>query len=95
VRIAEAYANLRMSKEVSDDDARKAISLLNGSRLLLTLIHFQQEARADLTPFPKVRNLLKLGTHPGVAIPMCLSRKGSWKCARTLATQTGMITPLA
>jgi RNA-directed DNA polymerase len=38
----------------------------------------------------RVRNLLKLGTHPGVAIPMCLSRKGPWKCARTLATQTGM-----
>jgi RNA-directed DNA polymerase len=38
----------------------------------------------------KVRNLLKLGTHPGVAIPMSLSRKGPWKCARTLATQTGM-----
>jgi RNA-directed DNA polymerase len=38
----------------------------------------------------KVRNLLRLGTHPGVAIPMCLSRKGPWKCARTLATQTGM-----
>jgi RNA-directed DNA polymerase len=38
----------------------------------------------------RVRNLLKLGTHPGVAIPMCLSRKGPWRCARTLATQTGM-----
>jgi len=38
----------------------------------------------------KVYNLLKLGTHPGVAIPMCLSRKGPWRCARTLATQTGM-----
>jgi RNA-directed DNA polymerase len=38
----------------------------------------------------KIRNLLKLGTHPGVAIPMCLSRKGPWRCARTLATQTGM-----
>jgi RNA-directed DNA polymerase len=38
----------------------------------------------------KVRNLLKLGIHPGVAIPMCLSRKGPWRCARTLATQTGM-----
>ncbi len=38
----------------------------------------------------KVRNLLKLGTHPGVAIPMCLSRKGPWRCARTMATQTGM-----
>jgi RNA-directed DNA polymerase len=38
----------------------------------------------------RIRNLLKLGTHPGVAIPMCFSRKGPWKCARTLATQTGM-----
>lgn len=38
----------------------------------------------------KVRNLLKLGTHRNVAIPMCLSRKGPWKCARTMATQTGM-----
>jgi len=38
----------------------------------------------------RVRNLLKIGTHPGVAIPMCFSRKGPWKCARTLATQTGM-----
>jgi RNA-directed DNA polymerase len=38
----------------------------------------------------RVRNLLKLGTYPGVAIPMCFSRKGPWRCARTLATQTGM-----
>jgi RNA-directed DNA polymerase len=38
----------------------------------------------------RVRNLLKLGTHPGVAIPMCFSRKGPWRCARTLATQTSM-----
>jgi RNA-directed DNA polymerase len=38
----------------------------------------------------KVQNLLKLGTKRNVAIPMCLSRKGPWKCARTLATQTGM-----
>jgi len=38
----------------------------------------------------RVRNLLKIGTHPSVAIPMCFSRKGPWKCARTLATQTGM-----
>ncbi|MDY6973897.1 MAG: group II intron reverse transcriptase/maturase [Thermodesulfobacteriota bacterium] len=38
----------------------------------------------------RVRNLHKIGTHPGVAIPMCFSRKGPWKCARTLATQTGM-----
>ncbi len=38
----------------------------------------------------RVHNLLKLGTHPGVAIPMCFSRKGPWKCARTFFTQTGM-----
>jgi RNA-directed DNA polymerase len=38
----------------------------------------------------RVRNLLNIGTHPSVAIPMCFSRKGPWKCARTLATQTGM-----
>ncbi|MBW2087409.1 MAG: hypothetical protein JRI37_00225 [Deltaproteobacteria bacterium] len=38
----------------------------------------------------KIRNLLRLGTHPGVAIPMCLTRKGPWRSARTMATQTGM-----
>jgi RNA-directed DNA polymerase len=38
----------------------------------------------------RVRNLLGMGTHPNVAIPMSFSRKGPWKCARTLATQTGM-----
>ena len=38
----------------------------------------------------KIRNLLKLGTHPGVAIPMCLTRKGPWGSSRTMATQTGM-----
>jgi len=38
----------------------------------------------------RVRNLLKMGTHRNVAIPMSFSRKGPWKCARTLATQTGM-----
>jgi len=38
----------------------------------------------------RVRNLLKMGTHPNVVIPMSFSRKGPWKCARTLATQTGM-----
>jgi len=31
----------------------------------------------------KIRNLLKLGTHPGVAIPMSLSRKGPWNGSRT------------
>ena len=38
----------------------------------------------------KIRNLLRLGTHPGVAIPMSLTRKGPWRSARTMATQTGM-----
>jgi len=38
----------------------------------------------------RVRNLLRMGTRPNVAIPMSFSRKGPWKCARTLATQTGM-----
>lgn len=38
----------------------------------------------------RVHNLLKMGDHPNVAISMSLSRKGPWKCARTLATQTGM-----
>ena len=38
----------------------------------------------------RIRNLLKMGTHPNVAIPMSFSHKGPWKCARTLATQTGM-----
>ncbi len=38
----------------------------------------------------KIGNLLRLGTHPGVAIPMSLSRKGPWNGSRTLATQTGM-----
>lgn len=38
----------------------------------------------------KIRNLLRLGTHPSVAIPMSLSRKGPWNGSRTLATQTGM-----
>jgi len=38
----------------------------------------------------RIRNLLKLGTHPGVAIPLCLTRKGPWRSARTMATQTGM-----
>ena len=38
----------------------------------------------------RVRNLLKMGTHRNVDIPMSFSLKGSMKCARTLATQTGM-----
>ena len=37
----------------------------------------------------KIHNLLKLGTHPGVAIPMSLSCKDPWPCHRTMATQTG------
>jgi RNA-directed DNA polymerase len=39
----------------------------------------------------RIRNLLKMGTHRNVAIPMSFSRKGPWKCVRTLATLTGML----
>jgi RNA-directed DNA polymerase len=38
----------------------------------------------------RIRNLFEMGTHPNVAVPMSFSRKGPWKCARTLAAQTGM-----
>jgi RNA-directed DNA polymerase len=38
----------------------------------------------------KVRNLRKLGTSLKIAIDVGLSRKGPWRLARTLATQTGM-----
>ena len=38
----------------------------------------------------RIRNLLRIGAKPGVAIPICQTRKVPWKCARTLATQTGM-----
>lgn len=42
------------------------------------------------SPRNKIRNLLKLGTSRKTAIDIGLSRKGPWKCARTMATQTGM-----
>ena len=38
----------------------------------------------------KVRNLRRLGTSLKIAIDVGLSRKGPWRLARTLATQTGM-----
>lgn len=38
----------------------------------------------------KVRNLLKLGTSRNAAVSVGISRKGPWRLARTLATQTGM-----
>jgi RNA-directed DNA polymerase len=41
-------------------------------------------------PRTKIRNLLKLGTFRKVAIDVGLSRKGPWRLARTLATQSGM-----
>ena len=41
-------------------------------------------------PFPKVRNLLKLGTPLEAAISVGMSRKDLWRLARTLATQIGM-----
>jgi RNA-directed DNA polymerase len=41
-------------------------------------------------PRTKIRNLLKLGTFLKAALDVGLSRKGPWRLARTLATQTGM-----
>jgi RNA-directed DNA polymerase len=41
-------------------------------------------------PRTKIRNLRKLGTSLKIAIDVGLSRKGPWRLARTLATQTGM-----
>jgi len=41
-------------------------------------------------PRTKIRNLRKLGTSLKAAIDVGLSRKGPWRLARTLATQTGM-----
>ena len=38
----------------------------------------------------KVKNLLSLGTYLKTAIDVAMSRKGPWRLARTLATQTGM-----
>jgi RNA-directed DNA polymerase len=41
-------------------------------------------------PRTKIRNLRKLGTSLKTALDVGLSRKGPWRLARTLATQTGM-----
>jgi len=41
-------------------------------------------------PRTKIRKLRKLGTSLKAAIDVGLSRKGPWRLARTLATQTGM-----
>jgi len=41
-------------------------------------------------PRTKIRKLLKLGASLKVALNVGLSRKGPWRLARTLATQTGM-----
>jgi len=41
-------------------------------------------------PRTKIRKLRKLGTSLKIAIDVGLSRKGPWRLARTLATQTGM-----
>jgi RNA-directed DNA polymerase len=41
-------------------------------------------------PRTKIRNLRRLGTFLKAAIDVGLSRKGPWRLARTLATQTGM-----
>ena len=41
-------------------------------------------------PRTKIRKLLKLGASLKAALNVGLSRKGPWRLARTLATQTGM-----
>jgi len=41
-------------------------------------------------PRTKIRNLRRLGTSLKAALGVGLSRKGPWRLARTLATQTGM-----
>ena len=41
-------------------------------------------------PRTKIRNLRKLGASLKAALDVGLSRKGPWRLARTLATQTGM-----
>ena len=41
-------------------------------------------------PRTKIRSLRKLGTSLKAALGVGLSRKGPWRLARTLATQTGM-----
>jgi hypothetical protein len=58
-----------------------------GNRGGLTPLCYWKQWRKVRT---RINNLLKIGTNPGVAIPICQMRKGPWKCARTLATQTGM-----
>ena len=45
-------------------------------------------------PRTKIRNLRKLGTSLKAALGVGLSRKGPWRLARTLATQTGMTNKL-
>jgi RNA-directed DNA polymerase len=41
-------------------------------------------------PRTKIRNLRKRGTSRTAALDVVLSRKGPWRLAHTLATQTGM-----
>jgi RNA-directed DNA polymerase len=48
---------------------------------------YWKQWRCDRT---RVRELRKFGTSLNVALSVGMSRKGSWRLARTLATQTGM-----
>jgi len=49
-----------------------------------------EEAGVQSRARTKVRELRKLGTLLHTAISVAISRKGSWRLSRTLATQTGM-----
>jgi RNA-directed DNA polymerase len=55
-------------------------------RRRLRMCYWKQWRRART----KVRELLKLGTSLSASISVAMSRKGPWRLARTLATQTGM-----
>ncbi len=55
-------------------------------RRRLRMCYFKQWRRAKT----KVRELRKLGTSLHAAISVAISRKGPWRLAKTLATQTGM-----
>jgi RNA-directed DNA polymerase len=55
-------------------------------RRRLRMCYWKQWRRART----KVRELLKLGTSLSASISVAISRKGPWRLARTLATQSGM-----
>jgi RNA-directed DNA polymerase len=53
------------------------------ANILLDDLDKELEKRGHRFVRIRIRNLLKMGAHPNVAIPMSFLRKGPWKCART------------